>query len=485
MHPYPITSNITINIKFWNCHKTREIYQIVSMNRVYIKTYGCQMNVRDSEAVESMLRERGYSIVDNEFDADVVLLNTCAVRDQAEQKAIGKAGILSRNKKKNPNYILGVMGCMAQNRGEELFKRLPDLDLLVGTQKFHRIPDHLDNLIQTKNGLGPRPDSIVDLDEEEGSQNTIRSHNPEITKVSAFVSIMQGCNMNCTFCIVPKTRGDERCRPINEIVEEVEELAANGTREVTLLGQIVTSYGRREIPIKDGKSPFVQLIEELNKIDQIKRIRFTSPHPRGFKKDLIEAFGYIPKLCEYVHLPMQSGCNKTLKAMNRPYSIERYKQIVADLRTVNPDMYFSTDIIVGFPGETEDDFEETRKVFEELEFEMAFIFKYSIRTGTPAEDLEDHLSQNVKEDRNQILLRILEKNSINRNQSLIGKTEEVLVEGPARRGGGMLTGRTRGFRKVVFKGNDRLVGELVSVKILDVSVSSLSGEIKTLPLAEG
>ena len=223
------------------------------MNRVYIKTYGCQMNDRDSEAVAAMLRHRGYSMVDSEHDADVVLLNTCAVRDQAEQKAIGKTGYLLKHKKGNPNFIIGIMGCMAQNRGNAILDQLPDLDLLVGTQKFHRVPDHLDNLIRSYQAQGPRPATIVDLEDEEGSQNTIRSHEPDQRQVSAFVSIMQGCNMNCTFCIVPKTRGRERCRPIAEIVDEVEELASRGTREVTLLGQIVTSYGRRELPFKRGE----------------------------------------------------------------------------------------------------------------------------------------------------------------------------------------------------------------------------------------
>jgi len=220
-----------------------------SMNRVYIKTYGCQMNERDSEQVASSLRDRGYSIVGSEHDADVVLLNTCSVRDQAEQKAIGKAGYLAKRKRSDPNFMIGVMGCMAQNRGSELVDRLPDLDLVVGTQKFHAVPDHLDNLIQSLKAQGPKPSTIIDLAEEEGSQNAIRDHLPKKDQVSAFVSIMQGCNMNCAFCIVPKTRGRERGRPIDEIAREVEELAAQGVKEVTLLGQIVTSYGRREFPV--------------------------------------------------------------------------------------------------------------------------------------------------------------------------------------------------------------------------------------------
>lgn len=448
------------------------------MNRVYIITYGCQMNERDSEAVAAMLRNKGYCIVDNEADADIILLNTCSVRDQAEQKAIGKAGfLLHRRKEKNPNFILGIMGCMAQTRGEELVDRLPDIDLIIGTQKFHQVPDHLDNIITTLKAQGPRPSTIIDLDEEEGSQNTIKEHTPNQKKVSAFVSIMQGCNMNCTYCIVPQTRGAERSRSIEHIVEEVYELAANGTREINLLGQIVTSYGRREIPVKNGKSPFVQLIEAINDIPGIERIRFTSPHPRGFKQDLIEAFRDIPKLCEYVHLPLQSGSNRILKAMNRPYTVERYKQIIDDLRRMVPTMHFSTDIIVGFPGETDEDFELTRNVFDSIGFDMGYIFKYSPRSGTEAEKMQDPIPQEVKESRNQILLEILHKHSLACNQKSIGTIEEVLIEGPAKKGENVYTGRTRGYRKVILNSAERLIGELAPVAITHVTISALYGEL--------
>lgn len=447
------------------------------MNRVYIKTYGCQMNERDSEAVAAMLRKRGYSIMEDESDADIVLLNTCSVREQAEEKAIGKAGHLIKRKRRNPRFILGVIGCMAQNRGQDILDRLPDLDLIVGTQKFHQVPDHLDSIIQTLQAQGPFPKTIIDLDEEEGSQDTIRDHLPEKLNVSAFVSIMQGCNMNCAYCIVPTTRGQERARPIESILEEVRELASQGTREITLLGQIVTSYGRREMPFKDGKSPFVQLIEAVSDISGIERIRFTSPHPRGFKKDLIDAFGRIPKLMPYVHLPAQSFSNKILRAMNRPYSREHYLEIVRALRTVNPDIYLSTDIIVGFCGETDADFEETRYWFETIGFDMAYIFKYSERPGTSAEALGDTVPKDIKEERNQILLKVLEASSLKRNESLVSSTQEILVEGPAKKGDMMLVGRSRGYRKVIFKGQDRLIGELIDVKINEATVSTLFGEV--------
>ena len=434
------------------------------------------MNERDSEAVGAMLRNRGYSLVENEFDADVVLLNTCSVRDQAEQKAIGKTGYLGKRKRTNPNFIIGIMGCMAQNRGMELVDRLPDLDLLVGTQKFHAIPDHLDHIIETQKGLGPQPTTIVDIEEEEGSQNTIREHLSNERQVSAFVSIMQGCNMNCTFCIVPKTRGRERGRPIEEIVDEVEELAAKGTKEITLLGQIVNSYGRREIPIRNKKSPFVQLLEKIQEVKGIERIRFTSPHPRGFRQDLVEAYRDLSKLCEYVHLPAQSGSNRMLKLMNRPYSRERYLEIVDSLRSIVPEMYFSTDIIVGFPGETEEDFELTCDLFQEVSYDMAFIFKYSIRTGTPAATMRDQIPQEVKEARNHRLLDYLRISSLARNESMVGTIQEILIEGKAKRGE-LYQGKTRGYRNCLVPASDRLIGELVTMKVNRATQSSLYGEL--------
>ncbi len=393
------------------------------VNRVYIKTYGCQMNERDSEAVAAMLRNRGYAIVDSEHAADVVLVNTCSVRDQAEQKAVGKAGYLTARKRKDPRLVVGLMGCVVQDRGAALLDRLPDLDLLVGTQKFHQVPEHLDHILASIRGRGPRPSTIVDVEAEEGSQNAIRDHLPGSggrRQVTAFVSIMQGCNMACTFCIVPTTRGPERSRPMEEIVEEVEELAAGGTREVTLLGQIVTSYGRRDLPFRRGRSPFVQLIERVHEIPGIARIRFTSPHPCGFKGDLVAAFRDLPKLCPCVHLPLQSGSDRILRRMNRPYTRDVYLRIIERLRAAVPEMYFSTDIIVGFPGETEEDFEETRGVFERVAFDMAFIFRYSIRSGTPAASMPGQVAPEEKERRNQVLLDLLHAISIRRNALLVG-----------------------------------------------------------------
>ena len=435
------------------------------------------MNERDSEAVAAMLRAKGYAIVDNEFDADVVLLNTCSVRDQAEQKAIGKAGHLGKRKRKDPNFIIGIMGCMAQNRGDDLVDSLPDLDLIVGTQKFHRVPEHLDKMIATLQGQGPRPETIIDLAEEVGSQNTIKSHSSEKKQVTAFVSIMQGCNMHCSYCIVPKTRGAERARPMEAIVEEIEELARGGTREVTLLGQIVNQYGLREFPFVDKKSPFVQLIEKVHEIDGIERIRFTSPHPVGFRDDLIQCYARLPKLCEYLHFPMQSASNRILKAMRRPYTIERFRKIIEKIRAVRPNVYISTDVIVGFPGETEEDFELTRRHFEEIGFDMAYLFKYSVRPGTTAEPLGDPISKEVKEERNQILLDVLSKRSLRRNEELINTIEEVLFEGPAKKGEDMFLGRTRGNRVVLVKASPRLIGQFAKVRFERATASTLFGEL--------
>lgn len=447
------------------------------MNRVYIKTYGCQMNERDSEAVAAMLRGRGYRIVDAESDCDIMLLNTCSVRDAAEQKALGKAGYVKRRKRKNPDFVLGILGCMAQNRGASILEKLPDVDLIVGTQKFHQVPDYLDNIRAAKDAGLPVGESIVDIGEELDSQNTIRDHlETEERQVSAFVSIQQGCNMSCNFCIVPKTRGDERSRPMEDIVAECRNLAERGVKEITLLGQIVTSYGRRDYQGINGVSPFVQLIEKVHEIEGIERIRFTSPHPRGFKQDLVEAYGRLPKLCEYVHLPMQSGSDKMLRAMNRPYSRERYKEIVDSLRAVRPDMYFSTDVIVGYPGETEEDFQQTKELFEACNFDMAYIFKYSIRSGTVAAELEDQITDEVKEARNQALLDVLRVNSKRRNESLVGSVHPVLLEGPDKTGQ-HFTGRTRGNRVVIVDADPRLVGEIVEVKMTRATISTLYGEL--------
>src|SRR5271168_437491 len=349
------------------------------MPSVFIKTYGCQMNERDSEAVAAQLVAKGYSLAPAEAVADIILLNTCSVRDMAEQKAIGKMKTIAADVRRNrPNVVLGFMGCMAQSRGQLLIDQLPDVDLVVGTQKFHRTGDYLDDI------FSGRRDKIVETGAEEGSEAAIKEHLPHGSqapraRVTAFVSIMQGCNQYCTFCIVPFTRGEERSRTIPDIVAECRQLVENGAKEITLLGQIVTSYGKRDLPVQDGRSGFVQLLTAVHEIDGLERIRFTSPHPKGYGDDLAAAYGQLPKLCESAHLPAQSGSDRILKAMHRGYTRERYLGIVGKLRRVQPRMGVTTDIIVGFPGETEEDFEQTLALARAAQFDNAYLFKYSPR----------------------------------------------------------------------------------------------------------
>ena len=432
------------------------------------------MNERDSDDVAYKLKNRGYEIVDNEDIADVVLLNTCSVREQAENKALGKTGHLIKRKKKNPKFIVGIMGCMAQNRGSEILDTLPDLDLIVGTQKFHHVPDYLDKI--SKGKMSPRP-AVIDLDEETGSQDQIRNHSSgKFVQASAFVSIMQGCNMKCSFCIVPKTRGKERYRSIESIIEETHELVEGGTKEVTLLGQIVNAYGRGSLPKVNNKTPFVQLLEKLNDIDGLERIRFTSPHPISFGDDLIDCYKYLPKLCEHAHLPMQSGSDKILKIMNRPYTRVRFLEIVNRLRSTQSTMRISTDVIVGFPSETEYDFELTKSAFKESGFEMAFIFKYSERSGTKAVNLSNVVPTEIKERRNQELLSMLRSQSKESNSKSLGGKFEILVEAKAKKGVNMLMGRTRCNRKVVFEGDITEIGTIKHVIIKETSATTLAGE---------
>lgn len=430
------------------------------MPKVYIKTYGCQMNERDSEQVVRQLESRGYTLCHTEEEADVILLNTCSVREMAEQKAIGRMKSLSGLKKRKPGLVLGVLGCMAQRLGPELLDKLPDVDLIVGTQKFHEVADYVDRLRSE-----PKHDPLVDVAEQAGSQNTIREHTLEAKQVTAFVSIMQGCNMHCTFCIVPSTRGAERSRPIADIVGEVRQIAAQGIREVTLLGQIVNLYGRHEFPAVDGRSPFVQLLHAVCAVPGIERVRFTSPHPIGFKKDLVQAFRELPQLCEHVHLPMQSGSNRILKAMHRAYTVEQYLKLVEDLREARPDMGITSDIIVGFPGETQEDYLATRDAVAKADFDNAFIFRYSARSDTPAATMVDQLSEDEKMARNQDLLTLLDDIALRKNQSIVGSEVEILVEGESKNNPLRYAGRTRSNRLVLIEANPRWLGQLLNVKI--------------------
>jgi tRNA-2-methylthio-N6-dimethylallyladenosine synthase len=416
---------------------------------------------------------KGYSLAPDERAADVILLNTCSVRDMAEQRAIGKMRALATDRRLRPGVVLGFMGCVAQSRGRQLIDQLPDVDLVVGTQKSHRTADYLDDL------LAGRRAKVVETEEEEGSASAVREHllaGQGSKSVTAFVSIMQGCNQHCTFCIVPQTRGEERSRPIPEIVEECRQLTSQGVKEVTLLGQIVTSYGRREVASRDSKSPFVQLLDAVHEVAGLERIRFTSPHPKGYGDDLVEAYGRLPKLVESAHIPVQSGSDRVLKLMHRGYHRERFTEITRKLRAVQPDIGLTTDFIVGFPGETDADFEETLSLVREVEFEQAYIFRYSPRRDTPAAAMPGQLSAEVKEERNLRLLELVNEIGARKYEQCVGQTVEVLVEGPSRRKPYRMTGRSRTNKIVLFEGSERHGGQVMELRITRAGSFTLYGD---------
>jgi tRNA-2-methylthio-N6-dimethylallyladenosine synthase len=438
------------------------------------------MNERDSEAVAAQFLSKGYTIARSEDSADVILLNTCSVRDQAEKKAIGKMQNIARSmKRKGSDVLLGFLGCMAQSRGEELISQI-GVDLVVGTQKFHRTADHVDDL------LSGQRQSVCDIDAEKGSESEIKDHVLALpgkqNQVTGFVSIMQGCNQYCTFCIVPYTRGEERSRSIDDIVAECEALVDHGVKEITLLGQIVTSYGKREIPMKDSKSAFVQLLEAVNNIPSLKRIRFTSPHPKGYGDDLAEAYSRLEKLCESAHIPVQSGSDRVLKLMHRGYTRKRFLEIIEKLRKARPEVGITTDVIVGFPGESEEDFEETLSLVREVEFDNAYLFKYSPRKDTPAASLPEQVPQEVREERHARLLSLVNQLAEKRYERYLNKKVEILVEGPSRRNAERLQGRTRCNKIVVFEGSERHIGQLMDLKIERVGSFTLYGNPAILNL---
>jgi tRNA-2-methylthio-N6-dimethylallyladenosine synthase len=477
------------------------------MKKVFIKTYGCQMNERDSEAVGALLQQRGYALTGSEADADVVLLNTCSVRDAADQKALGKMGMMAQLKRERPGMVLGFLGCMAQVRGASLLKEVPALDLVVGTQRFHHLPDYLDQLFARREsdcrasaplamaatsagGAPALQQPIVDVTAEAGSESAVKDHiifkgerasrraadnaaQQELRPpVTGLVSIMQGCDMHCTFCIVPATRGAERSRPIPEIVEEVRQLVATGVKEVTLLGQIVTSYGHTT----GGKSAFVKLLAAVHDVPGLERLRFTSPHPKGFGDDLVRAYRDLPKLCEYAHLPMQSGSDRILKLMKRGYSQDQYLRIIEKLRAARPGIAFCTDIIVGFPGETDEDFEATASLMWAADFDQAYIFKYSKRRDTPAAAMPEQVSREVKEQRHRAALAIINENLSRIHRQLVGQTVEVLVEGWSTKNPARLFGRTRTNHGVVLDGKAEWRGRLLPVRITRATLTTLYGE---------
>lgn len=441
------------------------------------------MNERDSEQVARMFVEGGYTVTPEEKEADAILVNTCSVRDQAEQKALGKMGMMGVHRQRKPHVVYGYMGCMAQSRGSELFQNIPHLDVVVGTQKYHKVFEYVDGILKRRMEMrmddplhSLSGESVCDIAEEKDSQNTIRDHVTQENQATAFVSIMQGCNMRCSFCIVPDTRGKERGRPITDIVEECKQLVGKGVREVTLLGQIVNLYGRTEFDKVDGKSPFVQLLEAVHEIDGLERIRFTSPHPIGYRQDLVDAFTYLPKLCSHIHFPMQSGSDSILRQMRRPYKHAKFVEICENMKKARPDLAITTDIIVGFPGETEEDFQATVDTVRQLEFDNAFVFRYSKRRNTPAAEMPNQISERVKEERNQALLAVVNELSVGKNQALVGTRQQVLCTGPSKTNKARLTGRTSQNKIVIFDGDaQRMTGEIFDVLIEESTGFSLYG----------
>lgn len=451
------------------------------MPKLYIKTYGCQMNERDSEQVARMFVQKGYTVTDREDEADVILFNSCSIREQAEQKALGKMGQLTKQRRHKLHVVYGMMGCMAQSKKEELFKDLPNLDLVIGTQKYHRVFEHVDRILRERQEhrmdmlqAALAGSHVCDVAEEEDSQNYICDHlNPGV-RSTAYVSIMQGCDMKCAYCIVPYTRGTERSRPVNDVVDEVRRLVDAGVKEITLLGQIVNRYGRQMAAV-DGKGGFVQLLEAVHEVAGLQRLRFISPHPIGFRQDLVRAFTYLPKLCSHIHFPMQSGSDRILKLMRRPYKNETYLDLCAQMRQARPDLAITTDVIVGFPGETEEDYLLTRQAVEQVQFDNAFIFRYSPRRGTPAAAMEGQIPEEVKEARNQDLLAVVNEIAIRKNDEMVGTVQGVLLEGPSKTNEARLSGRTSQNKPVMVEAAPDLIGQLLPIRIEESTGFTLYG----------
>lgn len=442
--------------------------------KIYIKTYGCQMNERDSEALAGMLAARGHELAASEDAADVLIFNTCSVRDQAERKAVGKVGFMKKLKEKNPGLLIGIIGCMAQRRGDALFTTLPHLDFVVGTGELHTLPDLVESLAAERR-------QVAAVRESNDVLTGMGEHHLGENDCCAEIAITRGCNRFCTYCIVPYVRGREISREAEDVLAEARMLASRGIREILLLGQNVAAYGLNgdTNPPAPEHSPFADLLVELAKIEGLERIRFTSPYPSYFNAKLIRTIAATPKVCRNIHLPLQSGSDRILKAMNRQYTADSYWAIVSQLKQAMPEITFSTDVIVGFPGETDEDFRMTRELMNRVGFDNSFIFKYSPRPGTRGAKLEDTVPQRVKEERNQLLLADLAERAKRNIDALVGSEQRVLVEGVSRRMAERWTGRTDGNRTVNFEPVPGLKpGMMVTVEILRAGAVSLFGRIK-------
>ena len=440
-----------------------------NFNKSYnICTFGCQMNEHDSETLAGMLEQLGYIEHINKKEADVSILNTCSVRDNADKRFFGTLGELKKAKETNPGMVVAVCGCMMQQQHiiDTLKSKYPWVDLIFGTHNLHEFPKLLNNVLNERNKL-------VDVWENAGEivegLPAKRMH-----PFKASVNITFGCNNFCTYCIVPYTRGRERSRRPEEILNEVKELVASGVKEITLLGQNVNSYGNGS----DFSVDFADLIYLLNEIEGLERIRFMTSHPKDLSDKLIQAYQDCDKLCNYIHLPVQSGSSEILKRMNRKYTKEDYLLVIKTLKAAVPEIAITTDFIVGFPGETEEDFEETLSLVDQIQFDSAFTFLYSIRKGTPAEKYEEQVPEDIKHIRFNRLVDKLNEIAAEKNKACEGKVLSVLVEGPSKTNSKTYTGRTESIKIVNFKGTSDLVGKIVPVRILEGKTFSLNGEIE-------
>jgi len=438
------------------------------MAKLYIQTHGCQMNEYDSGKMADVLfNSHQLEKTNNPEEADVLLLNTCSVREKAQEKVFSELGRWRNLKQKKPDLIIGVGGCVASQEGAAILKRAPYVDLIFGPQTIHRLGEMLAERHAKKK-------SVVDIRFPE-IEKFDRLPEPKADGPTAFVTIMEGCSKYCSFCVVPYTRGEEISRPLDDVLTEVALLAEQGVKEITLLGQNVNDY---QGPVHEGgQADLAKLIEYVAAIDGIKRIRFTTSHPVAFSQRLIEAYGYVPELANHLHLPVQSGSDRILSAMKRGYTALEYKAKIKRLRQVRPDISVSSDFIIGFPGETETDFEDTMNLIHAIGFDYSFSFIYSPRPGTPAAQLPDDVSLDVKKQRLAILQNRLMLNGQQISAKMVGTTQTILVSGPAVKNPKQVSGRTENNRVVNFLGDVSLIGQLVSVKITEALTNSLRGEL--------
>ena len=449
-------------------NKDKEM-DLLNGKKYNIITFGCQMNEHDSETIAGMLQKKGCVETMSRDDSDITIINTCSVRENADKRFFGTLGQLKKHKEKNPEYVACVCGCMMQQQHiiDTIKSKYPWVDIIFGTHNIHRFPELLEKVYSEKKKIA---ETFEDSDQIVEGLPAKRLY-----KHKSFVNIMYGCNNFCTYCIVPYTRGREKSRKPEDIVREITGLVADGVKEVTLLGQNVNSY--RGAGESGSECDFADLIYMINDIEGLERIRFMTSHPKDLSDKLIQAFVDCDKLCNYIHLPVQAGSDRVLSRMNRKYTREKYLEVVERLRKAVPDIAISTDIIVGFPGETEEDFEETLSLVRSVKYDSAFTFLYSVRQGTPAAEYEDQIPEEVKHQRFDRLVDAVNADSAEKNAAYKGRIERVLVEGVSKKNENTLTGRTEGFKLVDFEGGRELIGQMVNVEITEGKTFSLTGKI--------